>query len=306
MPAPILPAGVIASSGDYLSEALIESIKRRTAMPISQATYDTWDVLRIADEQIRSYVAPLMLSTAEDYLTAVLDVPIVEGVSTYRPPARSMRLREVQFLSDGEPADVPRIAIENLPYASWGFYLLGDSVRLVGADQVVGLTLRMTYYLRPSRLVPSADAGVVSSVAGGVITLASTAPDTLAPATSVDLLRGVPPFDVLALDVPAVVVGSSVTIAAADVPAGFGAGDFVCRPQETPGLQVHPDLLALVAQAAAVAVLDGLGDVEAMERAKGELARLDASARTLLSHRVEGEPIPIGGGFNPIWDRRWV
>lgn len=305
MPAPTLPAGVIPASGDYLSEALIESIKRRTAAPISQATFDTWDILRVADEQIRSYVAPLMISAAEDYLTAVLDVPIVEGVSTYRPPARSMRLREVQFLSDGEPADVPRIAIENLPYASWGFYMLGDAVKIVGVDQVVGLTLRLTYYLRPSKLIPSADAGVVASVVGGNITLATAAGADLSAATTVDLLRGVAPFDVLALDVPAEVSGSIVTVASADVPVEFGPGCFVCRPQESPGIQVHPDLFSLVAAASAVAVLDGIGDSEAMERAKAEVARLDATARTLLAHRVEGEPIPIGGGFNPIWDRRW-
>lgn len=302
MPAPALPTGCIPASGAYLSEAFLESVKRRARVPVSQATLDTWDMLRVADEQIQGYVAPLIIAEAEDWLTAVYEVPITAGVTSYRPPARSMKLREVQFLDRGEPCDVPRIALENLPFASWGFYLLGDNVKLIGADQVVGLTLRLTYYLRPSKLVPSSEAGFVSGVAGGVITLHEP---TLAAVTSVDLVRGVAPFEVLALDVPATVAGVTVTVDPGAIPDGFGARDLVCEPQECPGVQVHPDLFALVAQATAVAILDANGDSDAFDRASEVLKGLDASARILLGQRVEGEPVPLGGGFNPLWDVGW-
>jgi hypothetical protein len=304
VPAPTLPTGVIPASGVYLSEFLLESVKRRTRMPLSQATLDTWDVLRVADEQIVSYVAPLMISEAEDYLTAVYDVAITPGVTSFRPPARSMKLREVQFLDeDGDVADVPRIALENLPYAAWGFYLLGESVKIVNPEQFAGLSIRFTYYLRPSKLIPGSEAGIVSSVADGVITLYGA---TLAATTAVDLIRGVAPFEVVAMDVPATVSGTTVTVDASAIPSGFGAGDFVCKPQECPGVQVHPDLFALVAQATAVSILDGNGDSDSYARAKDVLSGLDAGARVLLSQRVEGEPIPVGGGFNPIWDRSWA
>jgi hypothetical protein len=303
VPAPTLPTGVIPASGVYLSDFLLESVKRRTRMPVSQATLDTWDVLRIADEQIRGYVAPLMISVAEDYLTAEYDVPITADVTSYRPPARSMKLREVQFLdANGDPVDVPRIAIEELPYASWGFYLLGESVKIVNVDQVAGLTLRLTYYLRPSKLIPASEAGVVSGVVGGAISLYAT-PAGIGTGT-VDLVRGVAPFEVVAQDVACTVAGGVVTVAAASIPDGFGAGDFVCLPQECPGVQVHPDLFALVAQATAVAILDGNGDDAAYQRAERELAKLDGNARILLAQRVEGEPIPLGG-HSPLWDRGW-
>ncbi len=302
MPAPTLPAGVIPASGVYLSDFLIESVKRRARVPVSQATLDAWDILRIADEQITSYVAPLMIAEGEDYLTAVYDVAVTADVTSYRPPPRAMKLREVQFLNEtGHEVDVPRIAIEQLPYASWGFYLLGESVKIVNVDQVAGLTLHLTYYLRPSKLILAADAGVVSSVAGGVITLSAAAGADMLATTTVDLVRGVAPFEVVAMDLAAVVSGSTVTVSS--VPSGFGAGDFVCRPQESPGVQVHPDLVSLLAQAVAVAVLDGNGDDAAFQRATLELRKLDGSARALLSQRVEGEPIPIGG-HSPIWDRR--
>lgn len=309
MPAPTLPAGILPASGVYLSDFLVESVKRRTRMPISQATLDTWDVLRIADEQIQSYVAPLMISEGEDYLTAGFDTPITASAS-YPLPARAMKDREVQFLAAGAttPVDVPRIAIESLPYAAWGFYFLGNTLKLVNPGQFVGYTIRRTVYLRPSKLIEAAAAGVLASLDRntGAITLAEAAPDELAATESVDLIRGTAPFEVVALDVPASVSGSVVTVDPSEIPAGWGSpGDFICRPQECPGVQVHPDLFSLVAQAVAVAILDGNGDDAAYARADRELQKLDKAARDLLAQRVEGEPVPIGGGFSPIWDRSW-
>jgi hypothetical protein len=234
----------------------------------------------------------------------VYGVAVSPAVS-YRPPSRAMKIREVQFLDpDGDLCDVPRIALEDLPYKVWGFYFVGESVKLLG--NFSGFTLRITYYLRPSRLVESVEAGVVLGIVGGVITLNSAAGTNLSAATTVDLLRGLPPFEVVALDVPATVAGSTVTVAAAAIPSGFGPSDFVCRAGESPGVQVHPDLFALVAQSVAVQLLDGNGEDAAYARASRELEKLDLHARSVLRSRVEGEPIPLGAGFSPLWDRGWV
>jgi len=305
---PTLPTGVPKSSGVYLADYLIQSVARRVRMPISQATLDTWELLSTADESIRSYVAPLLIEVAEDYLTAVYDVAITSATS-YRPPARAMKLREVQFLDEsGDEQDVPRIAIEDLEIASWGFYFIGDSIEIISPESFSGWSMRVTYYLRPSRLVLAAACGVCSSVNRntGAITLYASAPAAFGSATTVDLLRGAPPFDVLARDVAATVSGVTVTVAAASIPAEWGsAGDFVALAQETPGPQIPPDLFALLAQAVSVEVLDGNGDDQAFGRATAKLKELETAARTLLVSRVEGEPLAFAGA-NPIWDRSWA
>jgi hypothetical protein len=303
MPAPVLPVGVTVAASGYVSDALLESVRRRTRMPVSQATFDAWDILRIADEQVSGYVAPLMIEVAEDYLTAVHDVPIL--AASYRPHPRAMKLREIQFLdSSGDEVDVPRIAEEDLPYKRFGFHFRGDEVRILKPQEFAGYTLRRTYYRRPSRLVLAADCGVCSSVnrGTGVVTLHAAAPFA---SQTVDLVSGVAPFTVLAADVAATVAGASVTLAAADIPAEWGAsGDFVCIAGQSPGPQVHPDLFALLAQAVAVELLDGAGDTEAFQRAAEVLKGLDSKARVILTQRVEGEPLAFASR-NPLWDTRW-
>jgi len=308
MAEPTLPTGVLEPSGRLFADYLLESVKRRARTPISQATIDTWEVLAIADEQIRGAIAPMMISLGEDYLTATNDQAISASDATYRPPHRAMKLREVNFLDSlGKPIDIPRIAIEEVPNQDDGFYILGNDVTLLNPGGWSGHILRMTYYLRPSRLVLGASAGIVSSLnrGSGAVTLygASTA---LTGAASCDLVRGTPPFEVSALDVPCSVSGTTVTITTpANIPADWGtAGDCVCLPQQTPAAQIHPDLFALLAQMVTVQVLDANGDTAGQQRAMSEMQRLELEAKTILRNRVEGEPFVVGGA-NPIWDRHW-
>lgn len=307
MPAPTPPTGASYKAAPYLSEYLIEAIRRAARLPLTDATFETWELLAMADEQIAGYLAPFVLGLAEDHLTAYSDT-VITSSDTYRPPARAMKLREVQFLKDGKPYDVPRIALEAVPYADWGFYFVGNTLRLVNPSSFVGVTLRQHYHLRPSKLIASSGAGYVSSVdrGTGVVTLATTSP--VVSGTYVDLVRGVPPFEVMAADVLASPVNvNDVTLPAASIPAAWGeAGDIVVRAGESPAPQIPADLFALLAQSVAVKILDGNGESDAYERAKVEKEQLEASARVLVQARVEGEPLALGGGFDPIWDRGWT
>lgn len=306
---PTLPTGILEPSGRLFSDFLIESVKRRARTPISQATVATWEALSIADEQIRSYIVPLTLSTGEDYLTFNYDQTITAADSTYRPSSRAMKIREVQFLDlAGNEQDVPRVALEELEYRTDGFFFSGNELTLVNPSRWAGYTLRMICYLRPSRLVMAVDSGVVSGINRntGAVTI-YTASSNLTGATTCDLVRGTPPFEVSARDVACSVSGTTITITTpSDIPADWGsAGDLVCLPQQSPAPQIHPDLFPLLAQAVAVQILDGNGDQAAFDRAAAVMGRLERDAKKLLTHRVEGEQVPFGG-HSPIWDRVWT
>jgi hypothetical protein len=291
----VLPLGV--TTGTWLADALVAEIKRRARVPVSQATYTDAELLAMVDEQVREYLAPLMISVAEDYLTANYDVVVTAGVSTYRPPSRCMKLREVAFVKDAGTdnetiIDVPRLRIEQLEHERWGFYFSGNSVVLKDVDP--GITLRMTYYLRPNRLVLAENVAVVQSVevATGVVYVYQM-PDGIEGGTAFDIIRAAAPFDTLR------------TFAPSALPAGLATGDFVCLPEQTPVPQIAPDLFSLLAQSVTVAVLDEQGDEVAFQRAAARKEQLEASARILLSSRVEGEPISLTPAFDPIWDRSW-
>jgi hypothetical protein len=305
----VLPLGV--TTGTWLADTLLEEIKRRSRVPVSQATYTDAELLTMADEQVREYLAPLMISVAEDYLTADYDVVVTQGVTTYRPPGRCMKLREVAFVEkagtdDETIIDVPRLRVEQLQYERWGFYFSGNSVVLKDVDP--GTTLRMTYYLRPNRLVLAENVAVVQSVdvSTGVVNVYQV-PDGVEGGTSFDLVRAAAPFDTLRQAAAGTVNAGALTVtfAPSALPAGLAAGDFVCLPEQTPVPQIAPDLFSLLAQSVSVAVLDEQGDEPAFARAMARKEQLEASARILLSSRVEGEPISLTPAFDPVWDRSW-
>jgi hypothetical protein len=305
----VLPLGV--TTGTWLADALVAEIKRRARVPVSQATYTDAELLAMVDEQVREYLAPLMISVAEDYLTANYDVVVTAGVSTYRPPSRCMKLREVAFVKDAGTdnetiIDVPRLRIEQLEHERWGFYFSGNSVVLKDVDP--GITLRMTYYLRPNRLVLAENVAVVQSVevATGVVYVYQM-PDGIEGGTAFDIIRAAAPFDTLRQAAAGTVNAGALTVtfAPSALPAGLATGDFVCLPEQTPVPQIAPDLFSLLAQSVTVAVLDEQGDEVAFQRAAARKEQLEASARILLSSRVEGEPISLTPAFDPIWDRSW-
>lgn len=304
-----LPIGV--TTGTWLADTLVEEIKRRCRMPVSQATYTPAELLAMADEQVREYLAPLMVSVAEDYLTADYDVPVVAGQTTYRPPSRCMKLREIAFIENAgtdreEVIDVPRLRREQLEHEGWGFYFEGNSVVLKDVDP--GPVLRMTYYLRPNRLVLASDVSVVQAVNTntGVINVYQV-PDGISGGSAFDLIRSNAPFDTMAQSVAGAVDAGAltVTVSPSALPAGIAPGDFLCLPEQTPVPQVAPDLFSLLAQAVVVQIADEQGDDAAFQRAAARKEQMEQTARILLSSRVEGEPLSVTPAFDPIWDRRW-
>jgi hypothetical protein len=200
---------------------------------------------------------------------------------------------------------VPRLRVEQLQYERWGFYFSGNSVVLKDVDP--GTTLRMTYYLRPNRLVLAENVAVVQSVdvSTGVVNVYQV-PGGIEGGTAFDLVRAAAPFDTLRQAAAGTVNAGALTVTfAPSVVAGLAAGDFVALPEQTPVPQIAPDLFSLLAQAVSVAVLDEQGDEAAFQRAAARKEQLEASARILLSSRVEGEPISLTPAFDPIWDRSW-
>jgi hypothetical protein len=301
-----LPLGV--TTGEWLADQLLEDVKRGARVPVSQATVADWEILRAADTKIRDYVAPLLISVAEDYMTATIDVPIVAGQSDYYPPSRAMKLREVLFVdSSGRAVDVPRLRHDGNEHRDWGFLLFGSSVRLVQPERVRAAAIRFTYYLRPSALVKADAVSVVQAIdrVTGVVDVYQV-PAGIAGGTSFDFVNARAPFDCFAMDVAGAVNegGLMIAFAPAALPADLAVGDFVCLPEQTPVPQIPPELFSLLAQSVVLDLLDEQGDEAAVGRAEKALGKMDADARVLLSSRVEGEPFPVATE-DPIWDRGW-
>lgn len=284
----------------WTTTELLASIKRRASMPSAAATFSDAELLTMATEQLHEYVVPLVLNVREDYWTKTNDQALVDGTATYRLPYRAVmgKLREVTVLdADENPRNVPRLNVNDLDAAEWGFYLLGDQVTLVTrlADQETSLgeTLRLHYHLRPSPLVATTASTTVASFNAGAktVTLAS-APTGYSTATSWDIIRAKPPFDSLTYDAGGTINSTTITFTNA-LPADLAAGDHVCLPEQSPVPQIPVELHGLLAQKTAIKVLEAKGMTDKLSTAREELVRLENDARQVLSPRVDGESLRV-------------
>lgn len=289
---------------EYVSDQLIASAKRRGRIP--DGAFATAELLGVANEEIETYLVPLIEGVHEDYYETNVDFAVGPTSATYRIPGRAVggSLREISFLdASGNTIDIPRVSIDDLEQATWGFTLLSQRVQYVNRVARAGpVTLRMTIALRPNRLCQAASAAVVTAINGDVLTLAAigapadpllplpddTGPDALAAVTSFDIVKASPGFEIAGYDLAGSVSGANLTLSG-DVPAGVEVGDYVARAGYSPVPQAPAEAWHLLAQAVRAELLSELGDAEAQNEL-GRLAMMEKRVKPLLQNRVRGAP----------------
>lgn len=297
----------------YTSDDLIASVKRKASTPDSQALWQSADFLAVADEETRSYLLPLVRRAKEDYYLQTADFPLVSTAApegqAFRIPYRAVggALRAVHLLnSNGRPLQCPRLDPSDLEQADWGVYFLANQVFYVDRTSYAApVTLRMTYYLRPSALVLSANAAKVASwdFDAKTITL-DQVPASYSGCVLWDVLAGRPGFEMMCFDFPGSLDIPSKTITFADdLPPDLALGDYVCRAEETPVPQIPAELHPLLAERVAWRCLLSLNDSDAAAQVERQFPRMEADALVLISQRIEGTPKKILPRGTP-W-RRW-
>lgn len=144
---------------DYTFAGLLASIRRRIMLPDSDDSLDDDDLLAITNEEIQTFIAPLLVKVGGEYLVASKDVDIVAGTSRYSIPERAIgnKLRDLLIL-DGdsyrslnqlEPEDADQFAGTGSPE---GFVIEDGTVVLFPTPDAAG-TLQFKYYKRPGRLL---------------------------------------------------------------------------------------------------------------------------------------------------------
>lgn len=160
----------------YTSRDLIESVKRKIAIPINQRTFTDDDILAFANEEMMISQVPDILQYHEEYFVVYVDVPLVNDKKRYAIPERALgqKLRDVWYLdTNNNLFEMTRISANDQSYwqretsannVMQKYFLEGNEVVL--APQTVTSptgSLRFTYYLRPNQLVVDEKAAISSS-----------------------------------------------------------------------------------------------------------------------------------------------
>lgn len=315
-------------ASSYSLDALVESVKRRGAIPKAQSTFTSDDFKSIANEELLTYILPILQARREDYYLAEKMVTVAtpdKQVGIYpawKIPhnAIASTLRDVQGVgSNGDYFALGRIVADDLPtLTSNGFFLYGEYVVLAFRSNRMPMPtqLRLIFHRRPSFLVYENDAFLITQITNNGGDLEITATGAVATATAtvnavVDFSRGTPGFDNIFSEV-AVTIDStqSSTTYTITVASGYATyasqlsnGDFVSATGTTPCPQIPLELFPLLAQRMVVKFLEAQGESEQLASAMKLMEEMESKIPLLIQPRVEGKPKKIIPRFN-LW-RRW-
>lgn len=298
----------------YLVSNLVSSLKRRGFIPTnSEETFGTADFLAMIDEELRSFIVPLLRDADEDYLTETSDIAVASGQAAYAIPSRAVTLGlDDVALNNGNGAFVPLERLKKreaqlLPAGGpvAGYYLKGNSVVLVPTPSAAG-TLRLTYFQRPNRLVEATAVGEISAIntATRQVTISgSSLPATFTASALFDLVKGTPGFECHGIDrAVSGIVGTILTFSAT-LPTGLAVGDFVCLAGDTPIPQIPVELHPLLAQRVTYLCLRAQKDPGSAD-ALDAVLRMREDAVKLLTPRVADAPEYVINRHGPGWGRR--
>lgn len=309
----------------------LQAVKRAMTVPTYQARYSDTDMLAIADEEMRNTITPMLKSMREEYMVRYVDIPTVEDQMEYQIPRRAlgMVLREVWYLQNGgaQFQNMPRIHLENSFYYvgtpanpnvaanPFGFFLRNDKIAIVPTPQNVG-TLRLWYFLKPSKLVLPTRTVTIESLTYNTVSSLTNIPSNISTdpgKETVDITSYRPGYNVTVLDGTVAQLPSTTSVELAGytpsatlADEGVVQFDVLSTAGETSIIQLPDEIQTVLIFATAHRILQGLGFPEQIEMMQGRLEKAIRAANELIQPRVEGELqkiVPRNGLLRNRWGR---
>ena len=271
---------------------LVNQVTIKGSLP--DGRFSTQEILDLAYDVLLSEIMPMVLGAREEYMVSYKDIPIVAGQAAYEIPTRALNgvLREVKIIEGSDVVDLERIVIEDVQTTSVNkpesFYISGSDVNLYPTPSSTQYTLRLYYFIRPSRLVPVSECARITAISGNEVTL--SIPSGWLNTDTFDLVKGRAYFSTLGIDLTASSVAGGVITFDQDIPASLVVGDYVTLAEETCFPYLPPEGHVALIQATVTAALESMGDPNATGSAqKAEM--LKGVFAQVLGTRVQGEQI---------------
>lgn len=289
---------------DYTTTRLLERIRKRAGLPPWGEDGLDDELLERCNDELRDYLTAILQGARTQLKQATLDITVTSALR-YDIPSRAIAagIKMLQGVTTGGQIwFLVELADRDFPsFRTGDFYVEGNQLVFFKAPPVG--TLRVTYDRRPSELVlePTSSANfgatrIIAVLNSTQFTINATV-DT--PGNSPwDLVRGVPHFDLMSMEIAGSETSGTVTIPAG-LPTGLAAGDWLCTPGLSPVVQAPLELHALLAQQTAFTYLDDKGD-ELAGAAERRRNRLEKDVKQLIAERVQEGRLLInrnGPGF---------
>lgn len=316
----------------------LESATRMASFIGDAANYTEYTQAKVLNElndALQTKFEDVVVKARSGYWLKEYIYTATSGQARFRIPPRSVvgGLEKVEVATGtGQPfsklteipASVEQDYVTQNPGTPDLFWVSGDVVEIIPAA-TSGMLVKLSYYIRPSRLVPSQSdpngtvRGRITAINTGTrVVTVNAIPFDQSLTSPAAMTSGVQSIDIVHPDGwhELALVGASQTFSGLNITVGgsdpltdAAVGDFVRVADQTDWPCIPDDFDRTLADLAAVTILR---ELHLLEKAEATLlaAGLDlARLRSLLVPRVKTEPkeIPImrrsRGGFGPGW--RW-
>lgn len=252
-------------------------------------------LLAVATRELQTFIAPKVMSQREEFFVVKKSYSISAARGKYRIPSRAVgsKVKYVSYIPSGG-SEIDEESLNELKASDVndgtkdGYFLQGAYVKL-RSDKTSG-TLYIAYYARPSKLVETTSAAIITGIAGQVISLSAAFPSALTSSSKFDIVKATSPYEVCDSDlVYSSGTGTNSITVSGTISTDWEVGDYLALAEQSPVVQVPQDLHNWLVQRVAVKVLDSCGFKDDYERASKELDAMERTAVDSITPRVENK-----------------
>jgi hypothetical protein len=298
----------------FLVEDLVESVKARSFIPISQGTFTDDDIVMLLNEELRLSLVSDILAAREDFFLTTKTQSLIANKDHYLIPTRCVgnNLKALFYVdSNSNRRMLPRQDVDRSSEYSGSsggpekFYFEGDEVVVMPKPSVAEGSLMFSYFRKPNALILTENCAkitAVNSLAGTTTFTVDTdltntdLDEVIGVGSRIDLLRGTNPYTLWSEEVSvAAITTTTIEVSTADVSDVDGSveprvGDYIC-PSGFANIPMIPEEFhGVLAQMGACRALASIGDLGKWQAAKAILEQMRTEALKLIRQRVESSP----------------
>lgn len=287
---------------DILADAKLRAFTVGTVLSDS-------DILRLMNDELLGILTAKEMAAVQGLLAVESPaIPIVPGTAIYDLPYRAVggKLRYACLMDAvgnrtnlrmGRPERyVTKYNLTQLGQTPWAGWFEGGRIRLFQVpSSTAASSLVLGIYLRPGRpiLAASASSATAGAAVGATTISCAAVPAGMNGVTSIDIIRALPPFNVIAYDLPVTALttgATSITVTAPGVPTyAVNAGDWITKTEESVAPQMPAEVQPLLSARTAKRILQARGDSKALQMVIADIEDLEKDIYTFMSNRDEGQ-----------------
>lgn len=278
----------------FTAKQLISDIRQLCRLSEYDSDYSDAVLLRLADQELLVNILPWLVEQGSGYTVKPIDVAVTANKNRYQihPRTLGVGLHDLNLIAaDGSEVSLAKARIDNVSdIRAKGqpecFVLQGSTIVLYPIPDRA-YTLRQYVNVKPGKLFTLENGDIygtygakISSIAGNVVTLATTFPTT------------VPAYDVIASNSPSDAKliestgsGTGTTRTLSDT-SELSAGDFLCVPGYTPFVQIPEELTPMLILAVSIRYFKALNYADQLANSVAELDKLKNDLAPLYNNRV--------------------